>query len=53
MKASILGSVATTAGYTIWVQTLSFTVLVVTLISGLLTASYTIWKWRKDARKSS
>ena len=49
---SFAGSVATVASYASWVQTLSLAALIVTILTGLLTFGYTVYKWANDVKQS-
>lgn len=50
---SLAGTAVTGGGFTIYYHTLSAAALFITIITGLTTTGYTIYKWRKDIKKSA
>lgn len=50
---SFFGSITAFFGYIGWVQTLSVLALVVSIAAGVVTFSYTIYKWKKEIRRDA
>ena len=47
---SVIGAGATAMSYATYTQTLSIVALIITILTGLVTMAYTIFKWIKDEK---